>query len=518
MRRSANPDVVERYATDESSTFFAEGVSEVVFPENEEQVAQVLRKARGSRTPVTVSGGGTGITGARVATDGGIVMTMELMRHARQREGFASVSANHDGIEYTVALDPDSGRAWCPPAITLDALEALLAPDLLFPPAPTEGSAMIGGAVAANASGARSFMHGATRDWIEALEVVLPTGDSLHVARGDVRAQGRTLRFFSREGTSYEIHAPSYAMPATTKNAAGLYAEDGMDLVDLFIGSEGLLGVITAVLVRLTPRPALISDTAFFGSEAEALACADRLREAARAGLPLISLEFYDPGALRFMADHPQVKPAHQAAIFAELDADDLDTVEEFAEIVLAAEPLDDWFADSDRELEAQRDLRHLLPESVNSFVRAHGTQKVATDYAVPEEAFPAMLEAYHQAANAVLEVTGRPDSSVVLFGHIGDFHLHVNFLPADATEENASMEQYARLAQTAIELGGTITAEHGVGKKALPIGGRTTPYLELMYGRDGLEEIARAKLAVDPAGILNRGNMVPADLLDALR
>jgi D-lactate dehydrogenase (cytochrome) len=307
-------------------------------------------------------------------------------------------------------------------------------------------------------------------------------------------------------------------MPATTKNAAGLFAADGMDLVDLFVGSEGLLGVITAVLVRLTPRPTLYSDTAFFRSETDALACADRLRDAARDGLPLLSIEFYDPGALRFMAEHPQVKPEHEAAIFAELDADDLNTVEAFAEVVLEAEPLDDWFADSDREREAQRDFRHSLPESINTYVRAHGTGKLATDYAVPSEGFEQMMDAYHEACNAFKEATGRPDSSAVLFGHIGDYHLHVDFLPADASEEKAAMVQYAKLAQIAIDLGGTITAEHGIGKKTLPIGEREVPYLELMYGREGLEEIARTKLTLDPAGILNRGNMVPADLLDEMR
>lgn len=517
MRRSNEPDVIARYAADESNTFFAEGVQAVVFPESEADVAQVLREASASGMPVTVSGGGTGLTGARVATCGGLVMTMERMRHAEPRPGFDRVSATHEGLEYTVAVDTDAGRAWCPPAITLDALEALLAPRLLFPPAPTERSAMIGGAVAENASGARSFMHGATREWVEALEIVLPAGDTLHLSRGDVIAAGRTLRFTSREGTRYEVQAPSYAMPET-KNAAGLYAADGMDLVDLFVGSEGLLGVVTAVLVRLTPRPTLFSDTAFFASEDEAIACADRLRDAARAGLPLLSIEFYDPGALRFMADQPQVKPEHQAAIFAELDADDPATVEAFAEIVMESEPLDDWFADTDREREAQRDFRHALPESVNTWLRAHGTDKLCTDYAVPEDQFPTMMEAYHEACDAFLRVTGRPESSAVLFGHIGNYHLHIDFLPADAAEEEASMEQYATLAQKAIELGGTITAEHGVGKKTLPVGGRRVPYLEVMYGREGLEEIARAKLALDPAAILNRGNMVPADLLDALR
>jgi len=97
-----------------------------------------------------------------------------------------------------------------------------------------------------------------------------------------------------------------------------------------------------------------------------------------------------------------------------------------------------------------------------------------------------------------------------VLFGHIGNHHLHVDFLPADAAEQAAAMEQYVFLARTAIGLGGTITAEHGVGKKTLPIGGRAVPYLELMYGPEGLAEIAAAKRALDPAWILSPGNMIP--------
>ncbi|MGD9496094.1 MAG: FAD-binding oxidoreductase [Armatimonadota bacterium] len=510
MRRSVDPQIIDQYASDESNTFFARGVEAVVFPESAEDVAEVLRAATASGTPVTISGGGTGLTGARVATCGGIIMTMELMAHEGERAGFEPVRITHEGREYTVALDRSARLAWCPPAITLKALEVLLAPDLLFPPAPTEQSAMLGGAVAENASGARTFRYGATRDWVEALELVLPTGEQLHVRRGDVIAEGRTLRFTSLDGAVHEVTAPSYDMPAT-KNAAGLYAADGMDLIDLFVGSEGILGVITAVLVRLTQRPELVSDTAFFASEEAAIAHADALREAARDGAPIVSIEFYDPGALRFMADQPQVRPEHQAAIFTEVAVDDPDAIELLAEIIEASDPLDDWFADSERDREAQRAFRHALPENVNTWLRAHGTDKLCTDYAVPAEAFGTMMDAYHQALARFLEVTGRPDESAVLFGHIGNYHLHVDFLPADAAEEAAAMEQYIFLARTALGLDGTITAEHGVGKKTLPIGGRAVPYLELMYGPEGLAEIAAAKRALDPAWILNPGNMVPS-------
>lgn len=512
MRRSSDPQVIEQYADDESNTFFARDVEAVVFPQSAEDVAQVLQEANASGTPVTVSGGGTGLTGARVATCGGLIMSMEMMRDAQVPDGLEPATVTHQGLTYTIALDRDAQRAWCPPAITLDALDALLAPELLFPPAPTEQSAMLGGAVAENASGARTFMYGATRAWVEALEVVLPTGERLTVRRGEVTADGRTLRFTSDAGTHHEVTAPSYDMPQT-KNAAGLFAADGMDLVDLFVGSEGILGVVTRVLVRLTRRPELVSDTAFFGSEEAAVAHADALRQAAD-GVPIVSVEYYDPGALRFMAEQPQVRPEHQAAIFTEVAADDFDAIEALAIIIEESAPLDDWFADSDRDREAQRTFRHALPENVNTWLRQHGTDKLCTDYAVPPEGFGHMMDAYRDSTAQFLSVTGRPASSSVLFGHIGNYHLHVDFLPADATEQDAAMQQYIVLARTAIELGGTITAEHGVGKKTLPIDGRNVPYLELMYGVEGLEEIAAAKRALDPAAVLNLGNMIPAAMV----
>jgi len=510
LRRSTDPQVIEQYAADESNAFFAQAVEAVVFPESAHDVAQVVRDASASGTPVTVSGGGTGLTGARVATCGGLIMSMEVMREAAARQDFEPVSVEHQGLDYTVALDRDDRLAWCPPAITLDALDELLAPELLFPPAPTEQSAQLGGAVAENASGARTFMYGATRDWVEALEVVLPTGELLSIRRGDVSADGRTLRFASESGARHEVTAPSYAMPAT-KNAAGLFAADGMDLVDLFVGSEGILGVITQVLIRVTERPELVSDTAFFDTEEAAIAHADALRAAAGGGVPIVSIEYYDPGALRFMADQPQVRPEHQAAIFTEVAAHDFDAIEALAGIIERSGPMDDWFADSDRDREAQRTFRHALPENVNTWLRQRGTDKLCTDYAVPPEAFGRMMDAYRESGEAFLRVTGRPESSSVLFGHIGNHHLHVDFLPADDVEQHAAMEQYIFLARTAIDLGGTITAEHGVGKKTLPIDGREMPYLELMYGPEGLAEIAAAKRALDPAGILNPGNMIPA-------
>ncbi len=511
MRRITDPDLIAQYTTDESNAFHAGDVCVVLVPENAEEVSEVLMEASASGTPVTVSGGGTGITGGRVATHGGIVLATELLREPGPRAGTEDLRITHAGAEYTVRLDRDRMLAWCPAALTLEALDNALEPGLLFPPAPTEQSAMLGGAVATDASGARSFRYGATRDWVEAIEVVLPTGERLSLARGECVAEGRALRFCADGGEPKTVVAPSYEMPAT-KNVAGLHAADGMDLVDLFVGCEGILGVLTEACVRLTERPELMSDLAFFGDEDSALAHADRLRAAA-GELPIIAIEYFDAASLRFLADRPQVRDEHQAAVFCEIAADDFDHVEALALLVEEAEPLDDWFADSPAEREEQRLFRHALPEGINSWVRQHGSAKLGTDFAVPADAFPEMMAAYRDAADSFAHATGRDGPHSALFGHLGDYHLHLNFLVADESERALAMERYVALAQMAVSLGGTISAEHGVGKKRLPVDGRQVPYLELMYGREGLEEIARTKVTLDPAAILNLGNMIPAEL-----
>ncbi len=512
MRRTNDPQVLEQFRTDESNDFYARGIAEVVYPESEDDVAQVLQEATASGTPVTVSGGGTGLTGGRCAVHGGIVLAMDRMLSPSSLDA-EPVTIEHLGTEYTVALDRGALRARCPVAITLEALDRLLAPDLLFPPSPTEMTAMLGGAVACNASGARSYTWGKVHDWVEGLRVVLPDGDRLVLQRGQVRAQGRQFTVTTDSGRELRFSAPSYDMPAV-KNAAGLFARDDMDLVDLFVGCEGILGVITEVLVRVTARPEFASDLAFFAAEEAALAHVEALREARAAGLPVISIEYFDHNSLRFMQDHPQVEERYRAAVFCELDVSEPEALEGLGAVLERTEPLADWFADTERDMQAQRELRHALPEGVNSYLRARGSHKLCTDFAVPRAGFSTMLAAYRAAGERFQRAAHRDGHFYVLFGHIGDYHLHVDYLIDTPAEFELALQEYAGLAQLAVSLGGTVTAEHGVGKKVMPVNGRRVPYLELMYGREGLSEIAAVKKALDPACILNLGNMVPLEYL----
>ncbi len=217
------------------ASFIRDGFAErVVLPENAEEVAQILAAANSERVPVTVSGAGTGTVGGRVAF-GGIVLATDKLNRIKKivREEVGGYAVAEAGV------------------ILADLQRAVDHEGLLYPPDPTERGCFIGGTVATNASGARTFKYGATRRYIRRLKVVLASGEIVDLRRGDVRADsaGRI-----RIG-SIDAKLPSYQMPATRKNASGYFVAPEMDGVDLFIGSEGTLGVICEVEARLLPKP-----------------------------------------------------------------------------------------------------------------------------------------------------------------------------------------------------------------------------------------------------------------------
>jgi D-lactate dehydrogenase (cytochrome) len=159
------------------------------------------------------------------------------------------------------------------------------------------------------------------------------------------------------------------------------------------------------------------------------------------------------------------------------------------------------WFAQDTPGREHLRQFRHALPEAVNTLVRARGFRKVGTDLAVPEAAFPDMLRIYR----TLLQASGL---EYLVFGHIGECHLHINVLPRTSGEYHQARSLYETLATEAVARGGTVSAEHGIGKIK-------HHFIRIMVGDEGLREMARVKRALDPSLILNRGNIFPESLLE---
>lgn len=463
------------------ASFIRDGYADrVVLPESIEEVSDILAAANRDRVPVTVSGAGTGTVGGRVAF-GGIVLATDKLNRIKsivRQEGYAVV---------------ESG------VILSDLQHAVDQEGLLYPPDPTERGCFIGGTVATNASGARTFKYGPTRNYIRRLKVVLASGEVVDLRRGEVRANAAHR---IRVGKAIEVMLPSYRMPATRKNASGYFVAPEMDAIDLFIGSEGTLGVICEVETRLLPKPeGLISGIVFFVDEADVLALVANVRATGDAR----ALEFFDRESLRFLREkYPTVPNEAAGAVFFEqeiTESSEESVLNEWMRLLDQHHAIaDSWFATNEQDQAKLREFRHQLPVLMNEWFGRYNQRKVSTDMAVPDNAFPGLFDLYRNTLR---------DSGLryTIFGHIGDNHVHVNILPRDDNEGAQARELYVQFLKYAASVGGTLSAEHGVGKLK-------RDYLRLFYTDAQLREMAALKHAFDPNGILGRGNIFSEELL----
>src|SRR5689334_165615 len=294
MHAKTNSDEIEDFLSDAS--FMRGGHADrVVLPESVEEVAEVLAAANRDRTPVTVSGAGTGTVGGRVPF-GGIVLATDRLNQIKSIEGDST----------------RGGRGVAQAGVILaDFQRAVDSKGLLYPPDPTERGAFLGGTVATNASGARTFKYGPTRNYIQGLKVVLASGEVVELKRGAVRAHNGNMRV-----GSIDVQLPNLRRPATRKNATGYFVAPEMDAIDLFIGSEGTLGVICEIETRLLPKPeGLLSGVVFFTDEADVLA----LVADVRAGVDARAIEFFDRESLNFLREkYPTIPREAVAALFFE--------------------------------------------------------------------------------------------------------------------------------------------------------------------------------------------------------
>jgi D-lactate dehydrogenase (cytochrome) len=216
-------------------------------------------------------------------------------------------------------------------------------------------------------------------------------------------------------------------------------------------------------------------------------------------------LEFFDRESLGFLRQKYETIPEEAAgAIFFEQETTGKNEdalMESWLELMERHQALAEksWFAVNEQDQTKLREFRHQLPVLMNEWFARYGQQKVSTDMAVPDEQFPEMLKFYQDAL-------GGGELRYTIFGHIGDNHVHVNILPRDDNEAAQAREIYLKFIRKAVALGGTISAEHGIGKLK-------SQYLRELYGEAHLREMAALKHAFDPAGILGRGNMFESSL-----
>jgi len=515
-------DTYALYLDDESHSFDGKA-DRIIFPSNEAEVASSVKYAFENEIPVTIQGGRTGLTGASVPL-GGIALNLEKMNK------ILFMNFDESDAHYSITAEAGVTLEDMVKVVTsknLGMLQDVDAPDkqatlqrfldekddFTFPIDPTETSAWLGGIVACNASGARTYKYGAVRNWVQRIRVILANGDSLDITRGDVQSEEGQFIISLSDGSESIVKIPSYKMPST-KNAAGLYAKPSMDLIDLFIGSEGILGVITQVELKLEKLPKnIMTVMAFFPSEEDAVNFVYDVR-APESLVKMYFLEYFGPNAIKMIKEKassagitvPAMKADTKSIVFFEFSY----TEEEMEPMVMALEEIlnknhssseSSWAGLDRTELEKMKTVRHFVPETVNGLIAQrkaeyHEVHKIGTDMAVPDVALRDYLKFYR----SVLEEQGM---EYVIFGHIGNNHLHVNMLPRNNEEVKQGMDNYMLFAKRAVELGGTVAAEHGIGKLK-------RAFLEVMYGQAGIEEMQSVKKVLDSKWIINRGDMIP--------
>ena len=407
--------------------------------------------------------------------------------------------------------------------VRLAELRRGLATDALYyPPIPTYDGAFVGGTIATNAAGAATFKYGSTRAWVEALSVVLADGSQAEIQRGAVTASLEGwFEFEYASGRVVKVPVPTYSMPDVAKLSAGYYARPGMDLIDLFIGSEGTLGIVTAATLRVIALPRRLVALVPFNSDHQAVTLTAALRRAARSSwrgegrVDVSAIEFMDGRALALVPDEAFARagvdrPDEDAGLLLlqiEITGDEDATLDEMGAILNACDIHGDpqvALPSDERGAARLFELREAVPSSLNAMIavakqRVHPEfQKTAGDFVVPFERLEESLALYR-------EVFTRFGLEHAIWGHVSDGNMHPNLVPRSFEDVHRGKAALLEMARGVARMGGAPLAEHGVGRSAL----KQQMLLEL-YGEQGIDEMRAVKRALDPEWKLAPGVLFP--------
>jgi len=417
----------------------------VVFPETTAQVSAIQRVATRDRLAITPRAMGSGLSGGSIPLDGSIVLAVARMNRILEIDEQNHVARVEPGV------------------ITADLQRAVEARGLFYPPDPSSlKQSAIGGNVAENAGGARALKYGVTGSYVLGLEIVLPDGEI-------VRTGGKSV-----------------------KNVTGY------DLRALFCGAEGTLGTVTEITLRLLPKPRFaFTATAAFGHIEDAAACVGGVLEAGLAPYAIELLDRLTMECVEEIGPYGLPLPSDGMLLFGVDGNHDVSLREELNEIAAIARrhgatevAVATDLAQSARLWEARR--------AVSPALARRRPNKLGEDVAVPRSELVPLVR-------RIREIAAETKLLIPIFGHAGDGNLHPNILcDRRDVEEMKRVRTAARaIFEAAVELGGTLSGEHGIGllKKQ---------FMELAVGAEALSLMRRIKEAIDPLGIMNPGKIFP--------
>jgi len=510
------------YLCDESKLAH-QGAEYLFFPTTEGELSAIFQEMAKRGVKITISGARTGLVGGAVPYGGAIVSLekfdkiLGLRYDNRLKEwlvkaecGVAIRDLNNWAMKKVFPGLSEGGSAE-----TKAFLERYKESETtyFYPPDPTEMGAALGGTVSTNASGARTYRYGATRNWVRWIRVMLASGEVLEIPRGKYFATpAGEFTIIDSKANETTVEVPKYTVPLT-KNAAGIFSAPNMDLIDLFIGSEGIFGAITEVEVALQKWHNPVSIVQFLPSDDKAIDFVIALRK--EKSIHPDFIEFYSSHALDLLRKKqkedpkvvgmPPIPDYAKSAVFFDLRFDPESKDHDYSkleEIVCGCRSTlkMSWAGYEQRDLERFKNFRHVLPETVNTIIAERKKNipelhKLGTDLAVPDHALKEIWALY----KSMLEKSGL---EWVAFGHIGNNHIHINIIPRSLEEIKEALSIYHEFAKKAVALGGTVSAEHGIGKIK-------KEFFSIMFSDKELEEMKAVKIALDPGLMLNPGNVL---------
>ena len=494
IRGSFRTDLTTRARYSEGAGIYRMVPSGVVLPLDEDDLVTVLRWARETRVPLTPRGAGSSVTGSNVGH--GVILDLSRMPRTLEVSPETETARTSANIRWGELNKAAEGHA------------------LRLPPDPSSGAfATLGGMVSTNASGAHSVRYGSIRRWVLGLTVFTSEGRKVALKRGKTSdlpiPRGDLLEHRDLIRARY---------PKTTKNSAG-YALDAWlasgDDIDLLIGAEGTLGIITDIEWRLAPIPCR---RAGLRIQLEDLALLNRAVEAilpfTPSALELLDrtfLELVEQGGTNRPGDPASSRPP-ESILLVELEGDDAKALREtVGEAVRALDGIASGIeiALSPEEESRVWRLRHAASPIIADLPPGRRSLQVIEDACVPVDRMGEYIRSVRQLAQ-------RLQVPVVIFGHAGDGNIHVNLLPeTDRPGWEADVGTlYREITGEVIRLGGTTSGEHGDGRIR-------SPALERLYGPEIVQLFHRIKDALDPEGLLNPGVKIvkrPADPLSNLK
>ena len=416
----------------------------VVHPISTEEVAAIVQLAARHRLPLLPRGAGSGFSGGALPLRGGIVVVLTRMNRILE-------------------IDSDNLVAVVEPGVVTAKLQAAVEKvGLFYPPDPaSKDFSTLGGNIAECAGGPRCVKYGVTRDYVLGLTVVTPDGEVIHTG-------GRTM-----------------------KNVVGY------DLTRLFVGSEGTLGIVTEIILRLLPKPAakrsMLATFAHIDGAAEAVSAIIRGR------IIPTTLEFMDASAIECVRGLPGIELPEdcQALLIIEVDGDNEQLGPQLDRMITLMQPLGLLRATIARD-SAEAEALWRVRRSVSPSLRKLGPNKFNEDVVVPRSKVPEMI----RALDGISRRLGVP---IINFGHAGDGNIHVNVM-VDLREPGMQArvdEALADIFHTTVALGGSVSGEHGIGLAK-------QPYIALELDPPTLAVMRAVKTALDPQGIMNPGKIFP--------